>query len=363
MRELCQLEIIALVRELDAATRGFFIDKFYEMGRGRFRIRLTKSGEKINLQCLLPYAIGITDYIEASDEASNFAIAVRKRISNFVVQSVEQLNNDRIIQIKAGKGDETVNIIFEMFGFGNMVITDKESKILLAHEQHDFKDREVRVRATYKPPANATKAIIDEGEIEDLIKSMVDKSAVAAAKSMNIGAQYSEEAVSRSGLSGGRLDKDSASSLSITAFSVVEESLNGGKAYVYLKEGVPVDFSLCNLVRYATLECKEFPSLQSALSFFYLNPNSEDEGPSAEAQKILKSIEKQRRLLDEIQDGADESRKTADAILHNMTAINILINAAKSNKRVTKEELQSMTSEFRVIEVNLKEKTMRLEKK
>ncbi|MDE1832872.1 MAG: NFACT family protein [Candidatus Micrarchaeota archaeon] len=361
MRELCQIEIVALARELDAALKGFYIDKFYELGKGRFRIRLTRSGEKLNLQCTLPYALNLTDYIEVSEEASNFAIAVRKRISNFVVERVEQLNDDRIISISARKGEDAVNVIFEMFGFGNMVITDSSSSILLAYEQHTFKDREVRVRARYQPPANQTKAALDPAQIKELVGGAVGREAVAAAKSAGIGTQYSEEAVSRSGVKG-RLDESSASSLSESLNSVIRESL-GGNCYVYLKDGSPADFSLCGLKKYSDLETKEFGSLQSALSFVYMGAQPKEEGPSADVQRILKSIEKQRRSLDEIEAGARDSRETADAILASMANINILINAAKANRRITKEELQRLTDEFSVIDVNLKDKSMRLKKK
>jgi len=361
MRELYQLELIALVGELDAAVKGFYIDKFYELGKGRFRIRLTKSGEKINLQCTLPYTINLTDYIEVTEEASNFAIAVRKRISNFVVSGVAQLNNDRIISLAARKGDDEVNVIFEMFGFGNMVVTDRESNILLAYEQHTFKDRQIRAREKYVPPANQTSAVIDPDGVAQLVVGMVGKDVAAIARSVGMGGQYAEEAVARSGLKG-KLEQDSASQLSDAINSVIKESLSG-KAQVYLKGGAAADFSLCKLGKQQELEAREFDSLQSALSFFYLDSKPKEEGPSAEAQKILKSIEKQKRSLDEIEEGARKGREVADAILHNMTAINILINSAMANKRITKEELQRVTSEFEVVEVNLKDKTMRLEKK
>ena len=123
MRQLYTLELISLVKELQALT-GFYVDKFYESEDNTFRFSLSRKGEKADVRCVLPYAIGRTEYIEQAEEPTNFATAVRKRITGFAIDAIEQYNNDRIIIIRLRKGEERINIILELFGKLNLAIEE-----------------------------------------------------------------------------------------------------------------------------------------------------------------------------------------------------------------------------------------------
>src|SRR5271157_1645019 len=153
MRALCSLELPVLIKGLKS-LEGFRISKFYDAGNSRFFFRLRKGDEKLNVQCILPYTFNITEYAPQNLESTGFAAAARKRIEDYLIERIEQLNNDRIVLVRLKKGDTQSNIILELFGRGNLILTDAAMKITLVHTPHDFKDRSVRVGATYKPPSS-----------------------------------------------------------------------------------------------------------------------------------------------------------------------------------------------------------------
>src|SRR4029077_3595181 len=124
----------------------------YEIERDKFRFKLSRKGEKANIQLMLPYTLNMTEYVEIREEATNFAIAARKRMAGMMIEAIEQYNEDRILLIKLIKGEERANIIIEMFGKGNLIISDNEMKILLAYDVHSFKDREIKPSIEYIPP-------------------------------------------------------------------------------------------------------------------------------------------------------------------------------------------------------------------
>ena len=45
MRELYTIELVRLVEEL-RVLEGYYIDQFYELGKGRFRIKLSRKGRE-----------------------------------------------------------------------------------------------------------------------------------------------------------------------------------------------------------------------------------------------------------------------------------------------------------------------------
>ena len=201
MRELYTLELIQLVNELKS-VEGFYIDQFYEVDKNRFRFKLSKKGEKANLQCILPYTLNRTELIELKDEATNFSLGVRKRISGAKIKGIEQFNKDRIIILKLERGGAEQSIIIEMFGRGNMVFAEADMKIQLAYTNHDFKDRIIRPGQIYKSPKNSAIDFLNPKNIDALGKeSEAGKEKRLLnylSKRVGIGKVYLEEATARS---------------------------------------------------------------------------------------------------------------------------------------------------------------------
>ena len=120
MHELTSLEIGLLVREFKR-LEGSRIRKFYDLGNGAFKIALYKSPDTRLVYVKLMKAINITEFSEAAGEATQFAMAMRKRIENSVVDSIQQMNNDRIIRFVLDKGRQF--LVLEMYGKGNLILT------------------------------------------------------------------------------------------------------------------------------------------------------------------------------------------------------------------------------------------------
>jgi cell division septum initiation protein DivIVA len=84
---------------------------------------------------------------------------------------------------------------------------------------------------------------------------------------------------------------------------------------------------------------------------------------SGEVEGLKQSMEKQRALIKELDDQIDESRRTADTIMGSMQIINSIIEELRKNKRMTKDELQMLAKDIKILDVNLKDKTVTIELK
>ncbi len=303
MRVLSAPELEILVRELQELN-GFYIDRFYEVADGKFRIRLSKNKTQVNLQIILSHAINKTEYVEKQEEATNFALAIRKRIEGFLIEKIGQFNRDRIVIFALRKGDERLNMIIEMFGKGNLVITDSAMKILLAYMVNDFKDRSVRPGNEYKgPAASLTKpTILPEKESFIIYRDL------------------------------------------------------GGKA---------VDYAIEELEKYKGLEQQKFETFQQALDLYYYENPVKQKSEKTEKEKAVEvlesSIAKQERILKSLDAEIESNKRVGETIFNNISEINTMIKAIQSNKRITKEELQGFLDRIKIQNIDLKDRKVRIE--
>lgn len=300
MRGISTREVALLAGELGSLA-GYYIDKFYDMGDGRFRMRLSRKGESMNLLCILCHTINRTSYVEKADAPSNFCMAVRKRVEGAVIRRVYQMDDDRIIVFSIERSGSPYNLIFEMFGKGNLVITDASMRISLAYMPHTFKDRAVQVNAEYTAPRR-------------------------------------------------------------NAAPVREPSVQGSYAVnVYVKEGAAVDYSVGEDDRYEDLERKEFGSLQEALDFVYAQQGDEGPRESPEVRALEASVERQGELIRSSREEAERCRLSGKLLFDNMHEVNQLISKAAAVRRITREGLQALFPAIKIKDINLKEKTLTIE--
>lgn len=371
MRGLYVLEVARLAAELDN-IKGFYIDQFYEIERNRFRLKLSRRGEKKNLQIILPYTINSAEIIEVKENATNFSMAVRKRACSSKITGVEQLSNDRIIMIKLERAASPINIILEMFGKGNLIITDSSMSILLTYIVHDFKDRSVRPGKQYKAPTNTSINVRNESETKGLygeIEGAKGQQTVLAFmnKRASMGPMYTEEALARVSInpdtkieSISRKDYDS---IMESTRSIAKKCIENPKFLIYYKNGSILNFSLCEISKYASNECKELNSLEECLDIIYRDVGERAEEPDEEEERILSSMEKQKRLIDETASQIGEYKASGDYIMNNMHELNEIINAVRSNKNATAEQLQKLSKRIEILSINMKNKSIRIKPK
>jgi predicted ribosome quality control (RQC) complex YloA/Tae2 family protein len=369
MRALCSLELPALIEGLKS-LEGFRINRFYDAGNGRFFLRLRKGEEKVNVQCILPYTLNITEYVPQSSEPTGFASAARKRIEDFVIDSITQLNNDRIVLISLRKGETRGAAIIELFGRGNLILVDGTMRITLAYMSHDFKDRSVRPGAVYGPPSGVPLDVLDlrtiNAEIKGVRQREPDSEVLAAlTRAVGIGKLYVEESLARAGIGADTkvcdIEESGFDSIAQHAAAVITECMNARSPTLYAKDGVLVDFSLCSIKRYAGLQVQKPPSFQNLLDAFYNQQVPAEAQKSHEAEELEKSLEKQRAFMSRIDAESAECTASAGLIMRNLHRINAIIDFLRQNKHATKEDAQAAAQGIRILNVNLKDKTVSIE--
>ncbi len=375
MHSLSGLEISILVKEFEN-LEGAYIEKFYEIDKNIFRIRLKKESQ-INIECNIPNSIYRTRIIKHAETASNFAIAVRKHITNFKINKIYQLNNDRIIVFNIKSRDSEKNLIFEFFGKGNFIITDSEMKILLCYNMHNFKDRQVRPGIKYIFPKNdfvgndisffnSNFSKLKEQFIKHATENKKEtfnhnqKLILFITKYLNFGPIYIEDALLRYGIDPKqdllKIDNDK---LIIDALATKFSNVNA-VPIVYLKDNTIIDYSLLSLKKYENLETKKFNTFNELLDYIGENivqaNNLYSETQTAEIEEIENSIKKQKRLFEQNKKDMQNAKSAGEIIFRNMQLINLMLDETRSNKKISMNELNNLFPELKVLNIDLKKK-------
>ncbi len=111
---------------------------------GGYKVKLVGAPDLL----FLPPLLIPTRYVISADRPDNLAIISRKMLGNRRIQSVEQVNFDRILRFNTEDG----SIILELFGDGNVILTDADGTIVYALHERDWRDRSIRRGLEYQPP-------------------------------------------------------------------------------------------------------------------------------------------------------------------------------------------------------------------
>ncbi len=364
--ELSTLELRILARELNA-VKGYHIDQFYQLGETRFRMKLSSKEGKVNLNIDIPHYIALSNSGEVSEEATGFAMAVRKRISGARIAGISLISNDRILEISLERKESKGSIILEMFGRGNLIIAEENREISLALQTHEFSDRSVRKGETYKPPKNESVDLEDKEAIAKVFASVKeapgsDRLISYLSRRLGIGTMYLEDAIMRQGVDPKVKIKDMATK----ALDGVKERVSiiigeSGKAILYLKDGKPEGVAVAEIEKYSMLEKKEMPLNEAIEALYSSAPVDRGEDVNEDVERIESSLRRQEEIIKSMQAEEIACRVKGDFISSNVYQIGELIKAA-SAKKVTEEELQSLAKGFAVKRIDRAKRAIIIEK-
>ena len=363
MREIASLELHLAIKELAERIEGGYLRKFYEDGRDSFRIIFYKHGASTAVYCRLVKTFNATKYSVDAGPATQFAIAMRKRVENAKVSRIYQYGTERVIIVELAAGPEAYSIAIEMFGKGNLVLV-KDGKIDLCYKRIIYKEREVRSKAVY-PIAGGRMSIEEtENSAVELIETACaedDMLIRALSRYINVGPVYLDDALRSQGLDP-KAKADSADRGAVAhAIAYLFDRLAEPEPIIYMKDGTEIDYSAYPLEKYSGTEKISFGSMNELLDEFNKNGRlGHDEESEKRAAEMEASVRKQRELAKRFAEEEIEYAEAGRKILENMNAINALIADARQRRKPSIDELNG-SSAIKVISVDLKRKVLTIE--
>ncbi|ELY56860.1 fibronectin-binding A domain-containing protein [Natronococcus amylolyticus DSM 10524] len=205
-RELTSVDLAALVGEF-GTYEGAKVDKAYLYGDDLLRLKM-RDFDRGRVELLIEvgeikraHTVAPERVPDAPGRPPQFAMMLRNRLSGADFVGVEQFEFDRILEFVFDRDDGTTRIIVELFGQGNVAVTDGEYEVIDCLETVRLKSRTVVPGSRYEFPDSRTNPLSVSREAFDREMDDSDTDVVRTlATQLNMGGLYAEEVCTRAGV-------------------------------------------------------------------------------------------------------------------------------------------------------------------
>ena len=365
IKQLSSLDMHFVLKELKD-LEGSKVDRIYNNGKEEIYIQLYKSnvGKKI-LRIILGKSIFIAKEKSADETPSGFCMLLRKRLEGKFLDSIEQLEPERILKFVFKAKDETKKLYSEFFGKGNVILCNNNDTLINCSIHHKFKDRAIVPKEKYKYPNMEYNVFkLQRNDLNNLLKkSKKDKVVTSLAVELGLGGTYSEEVCLLSNIDKSTIPKninDNEIKKIINSIKkIIGNKINAQIVYEG-KEAIDVIPFLLDF--YKNKEFKNFDSFNEALDTYFTKElkivKKEESAYAKKINELKRIIEEQKDTMENMKNKEIENRKKAELIYNNYQLIKeILDEINKASKKYSWEEIKEKLKGHKVVkDIDVKDK-------
>ncbi|MEM5872031.1 MAG: ribosome rescue protein RqcH [Candidatus Aenigmatarchaeota archaeon] len=315
--EISSLDLRFLVKELKSILIGGFFRKIYQYEE----IEGKKKTHQFLFDIFVPgkdrfwlfadkNKIYLTKYKKPSPEKPPaFCQLLRKYLEGSKIIDIKQHEFDRIIEIETEKN----TLVIELFSDGNVILCDKEKRIISPLYSQVWKDRKIKPKINYQyPPQKINPFAVNFEYFRDYLLTSKKKIIALLAADFGFGKIYAKEICLRAKIDENTLSDDMSSSLHVKLYNTIQ-SIDETKLEPTLYE---------NFVSPFPLENNEVGEIKKRMENFY---EALDEFFSEQQIKLAEEYEEKRK---------EEKVKKIERILSEQKdKINELVKKSEENKR------------------------------
>lgn len=354
--EMSSFDIMAIINELQVITESR-INKVFQTTTSELKInlKLRDSGRK-DLLIVAGKRIHTTEYPKPSPQRpSNFAMTLRKYIGSAVVKGIRQIGFDRIIEITfKGMEGNTYYLIAELFGEGNMVLTDQDYRIISVMKPKRFTSRDLIGKSLYEfPPPRLNPFEVNPQEIMETVRESRGDLVRTLATKLGLGGIYGEEVCKRSGLP---KDKTEISleegEMIFQAIHSLKDLLDKEPPGIIFKDGQPAGIAPFRLEIYQDLDFQEFANFNLVNDEYFskyeidLVESIQDEKYKKNFENLSHRLKQQAIILKDFILQEKLEKEIGDLIYMNFTQVEEILDTLQgARKKFSWEEIQEKIKE------------------
>ena len=301
MKPLSSFDIYTIVNELQEIL-GRFIDKIYQISKRDILIKLRGKGKRFILIREGGFVLLTSKDFERPEKPSNFAMVLRKYLQGGRINSIKQHDFDRIVVFEIVKREEPYKLIAELFRNGNIVLVDKDGRIIMPLKEQEWSHRILKQKEVYLfPPKQCNPFELDKKGFEDILMRSDRDVVRCLAIDLSLGGTYAEEICLKSGVDKNKKARSLSKEETDRLYLALEEILDLFRCKKFSpriitlddgsKEIVPIKLEI-----HEKYKSEEKDSLLSALEALL---EQEEKKEEVEIEKVRKNLE--RRLSQQIE--------------------------------------------------------------
>jgi predicted ribosome quality control (RQC) complex YloA/Tae2 family protein len=340
--EMSSFDILAIVQEL-VTIEGSRINKAFQTGKREVKLQL--GGGSLGRRDLLIEAgrrLHLTEYPRPSPKTpTTFAMTLRKHLANGRIREIRQVAFDRIVEIWCENRGEEFRLIAELFGKGNLLLTDGENRILAVLFPQAHRDRRLTGKSQYVyPPQRTDPFTLSDEEIQRAVQASRGDLVRTLATVLGLGGLYAEEVCLRAGVEKGKEEITRGEARAVSeALREMREEVGKGKPSIFYRDGRPIDLAPFPLRVYEGLERKEFLSFNRALDEYFTHQVLEgieaerEDRFRGEIQRLENRLEEQGETLERYRKEEALFREMGDLLYAHFRPLETLLKTLARAKR------------------------------
>ena len=319
-KEMSSFDVRSVVTEM-AYLEDAHLDKIYQWGAGNVLFRInTKDGKKDLFFQDKKWLYLAPDRPDTPVTPTSFATFLRKYLTNARIGKTTQAGFDRIILMEVFKAEGGYQLIFELFGGGNVLLV-QDGRIVNCLTQRTFRDRITRPGEPYVMPQERFNPLTaDEKQFATVFRSSAGDTVRTLATVNNLGGQYAEEVCLRAGIAKNTLVKDVTDDAVAKIYEALEDIVTHVKEqpepFVYRRDGIIVDVAPMKLQIYADCIEEPVPSVSEALGRLMAEAERKtaEDLTDPEIEKLKKRVAKQEETIAAYREESARLKAQADSL-------------------------------------------------
>ena len=322
-KEFTSFDISAAIHELKNVIADSRVNNIHQQGEKTLVFKLHKIDQPpIRLVLEAGKRLHLTSYAQENPaEPPPFCMALRRNLRGAWLVGIEQYEFERIVTVTFRKKEGPLKLVVELFGEGNIILTDEKNTILQALEFKKMRDRDIlrNQPLVFPPPSGKNPFKVTQQELQEALKAAGEAQVVkTAARLLGIGGVYAEEVLQIANIEKTTQCKDLTEEQINAIYSTLHSMLSRlfeGKlepAIMLDEEGNFMDCVPLKLKRYEGCKIQEYPTFNQALDEFYLRVTAAESTIASlpQVDKLKQESERLKRMVaDQEKSIAEEERK------------------------------------------------------
>jgi predicted ribosome quality control (RQC) complex YloA/Tae2 family protein len=270
---------------------------------------------------------------ESENTNTGFLGHLRTVLQGKTIDSITQESFDRIVYISCTDKKETVTLVIELFGQGNLLVLDDKSKILAVDQAKKYSaTRQLLPGRTYVPPSQTKHpSSYTQDDVKKLCFSS-DRPTIGHVLAMDIGlgGQYAKEVLHKA-----KIEDKGPKALTTGEYEAIHTALQelftlpissftkNERAYPFTSGAIDIS------------EALQHPSFNVALGSLFSEEKPKQENPRK--KNILKIIAKQEQQLKQVLESSASYQEQGEFVYTNYLLITQILDDVKKHNALHPE--------------------------
>jgi predicted ribosome quality control (RQC) complex YloA/Tae2 family protein len=323
-KEFTSFDIAAAIPELKATIADSRVNNIYQLNEKTLIFKLHKIDKPpIRLVTEAGRRLHSTVYAQESPNVPPaFCMALRKYLRGAWVSGIEQYEFERIVTLSFNTKAGLLRLVVELFGEGNIILTNEKNMILQALFFKRMRDRNILRNEVlaFPPPSGKNPFKVSLSELEEALKNAGEVEVVrVTARFLGIGGVYAEEVLLRANVDKAKPCKNLTDMEIKGIFDALQSLLsklsegNLEPSIILDQDGSFLDVVPLKLKRYEGFKTQGHSSFNQSLDEFYLRVTAVESAlASVEVDKLKQEADRLKRVIADQEKSIHEDEAKAE---------------------------------------------------